>query len=147
MTPDTPAPEDAQQRSEPENFRGRQLSVALSVNDLEASLAWYRDIVGFYVAEQYEQDDRLWAVRLEAGNVEITLNQDDGAMGTDRTKGVGMSLQITTAQDVDWLAGRIKERGGTLEREPEDQPWGRYFMVKDPDGFTYGISAEESAGG
>ena len=143
---DVPSQDDRAPRSEPVNFRGRQLSAALSVSDLERSLEWYRDIVGFHVAETFEHEGRTWAARVQAGNVEIMLNQDDGAKGENRAKGAGLSLQITTVQDVDWLAERIRERGGTLEREPEDQPWGRYFMVKDPDGFVYGITADESAG-
>jgi uncharacterized glyoxalase superfamily protein PhnB len=50
---------------------------------------------------------------------------------------------ITTAQDVDELAAGIKERGGTLDAEPADMPWGpRVFRVRDPDGFRIAISSE-----
>lgn len=52
-------------------------------------------------------------------------------------------MQITTAQDVDELARRIKERGGTLDSEPIDTPWGaRVFRLRDPDGFRLTISSE-----
>lgn len=75
----------------------------------------------------------------------ILLTQDDGAKGLDRVRGDGFSLMITTSQDVDRLAARIKERGGALEAEPVDTPWGgRLFRVRDPDGFKLAIATERT---
>lgn len=72
----------------------------------------------------------------------ILLNQDDGAKGLERKKGAGFSLMITTAQDVDGIAERIRENGGTLDSEPADMPWGgRAFRLQDPDGFRLAISS------
>jgi len=130
-------------RAQPETLRGRALLASLSVNDLRKSLAWYRDVVGFTVNREHERDGALLAVSLKAGIVRLLLAQDDGAKGTDRAKGAGMSLTITTAQDLDQMAARIKERGGTLASDPADTPWGaRVFRLKDPDGFTLVISSE-----
>jgi uncharacterized glyoxalase superfamily protein PhnB len=79
-----------------------------------------------------------------AGGVRLVLGQDDGAKGWDRKKGEGLSLLITTAQDVDELAARIKECGGTLDTEPTDAPWGpRIFRVIDPNGIKLTISSAE----
>lgn len=134
---------DPKPRAQPETFRGRALSVSLTVKDIEKSLAWYRDVIGFMVDEKHERDGGLRAVSMKAGQVRILLNQDDGAKGWDRSKGEGMSLQITTAQDVDALARRVVEQGGTLVTEPVDTPWGaRVFRVQDPDGFKLAISTE-----
>ena len=59
-----------------------------------------------------------------------------------RSKGEGFSVQITTDQNVDAIAHRIKELGGTLEAEPADMPWGgRIFRLQDPDGFKFAISS------
>jgi uncharacterized glyoxalase superfamily protein PhnB len=81
-------------------------------------------------------------VRLVAGDVKLLVGQDDGAKGRQRKKGVGFSLNITTSQDIDELAARIEERGGTLEDEPMDAPWGpRIFRVRDPDGVLMTISS------
>ena len=49
---------------------------------------------------------------------------------------------LTTAQNVDDLAARIKERGGTLASEPADGFGGRAFRLVDPDGFRLVISSE-----
>jgi uncharacterized glyoxalase superfamily protein PhnB len=131
------------ERAQPETLRGRSLWASLTVNDLRKSLAWYRDVVGFTVHQEYEREGKLMAVSLKAGDVRILIGQDDGARGRDRAKGEGFSLQLITTQNVDEIAARIKERGGTLESEPADMPWGaRVFRVKDPDGFKLAISSE-----
>jgi uncharacterized glyoxalase superfamily protein PhnB len=115
----------------------------MTATDLQKSLAWYRDVVGFTVQQEHERDGKVVAVSLVAGGVRIVLGQDDGAKGWDRVKGDGCSLMITTAQDVDELAGAIKARGGTLDAEPADMPWGpRIFRLRDPDGFRIAISSD-----
>ena len=130
------------QRAQPESFRARAISVSLTAKDLQKSVAWYRDVVGLTVDQQYERDGTLRAVALKAGAIRILLNQDDGGRGWDRAKGEGFSLQISTSQSVDDIANRIKERGGTLDTEPTDMPWGaRVFRVRDPDGFKLVVSS------
>jgi lactoylglutathione lyase len=139
MSTSSPVPE----REQPESFRGRNLSASLTVKDLEKSLAWYRNVIGFTVDQRYEREGKLRAVALKAGAVQILIGQDDGARGLDRIKGEGFSLYITTAQSVDDIAKRIKDAGGTLESEPTDMPWGvRVFRLQDPDGFRLVISSE-----
>ncbi|MEP6507353.1 MAG: VOC family protein [Gemmatimonadales bacterium] len=134
--------EGGPQRSQPESFRGRDLNASLTVNDLEKSLAWYCDVMGFTVERRIEREGKLVAVSLKAGAVGIAIGQDNGAKGFDRVKGEGFSLQITTAQNIDELAARVKATGTTLDTEPMDTPWGaRVFRVKDPDGFKYTISS------
>jgi uncharacterized glyoxalase superfamily protein PhnB len=123
-------------------LEGRALSASLTANDIQASLAWYRDVVGFTVDRNFEREGKLFAVRLTAGDVRILLTQDDGSRGRDRVKGEGFSLMITTGQNIDELAGAIKERGGTLESEPETNRFGiRAFRLRDPDGFRLTISS------
>src|SRR5215213_7515898 len=99
-----------QQRKQPETLRLRSLVPSLTVNDLQASIAWYRDILGFIVAEEYKQDDQVMGVRLQAGTVNFLLTQDDFAKGRDRQKGVGLRFFCMTAQDIDQLAATVRER-------------------------------------
>jgi uncharacterized glyoxalase superfamily protein PhnB len=124
-------------------FSARTLSAALTVNELEKSLTWYRDVVGFTVDRRHEREGKLLAVSLKAGDVRILITQDDGAKGWDRVKGEGFSLQFTTDQDADELSKRIKANGGTLDSEPVTAPWGpRVFRLRDPDGFRLVISSD-----
>ena len=123
-------------------FRASSLNASLTVADIGKSLVWYRDVMGFSVERKFEREGRLMAVSLKAGDAKILIGQDDGAHGLDRAKGVGFSLQFTTAQNVDEIAKRIKEHGGTLESEPADAWGARVFRLKDPDGFKLVISSE-----
>jgi uncharacterized glyoxalase superfamily protein PhnB len=129
-------------RNRPETLRIRKLSTGFTVNDLELSLRWYCDIVGFTVAERWEHEGRLMGVMLKAGQANLGLSQDDWAKGRERTKGTGFRVHCQTVQDVDALAAGIKERGGELASEPATMPWGaRSFDLVDPDGFCVTISS------
>ena len=133
-------------RAEPQSFRARALQNSLTVKDLEKSLQWYHEVIGFMIDQKYEREGKLVAVALKAGDVRILLNRDDGKRGWERVKGEGISLSFVTAQSIDQLANRVKEMGGTLETEPADMPWGvRMFRLTDPDGFKIAIMSERPA--
>ena len=129
----------------PENsdaFRARSLDVSLTVKELQQSVDWYRDVVGFTVNQRYERESKLFAVSLGAGDVRILLTQDDGAKGLDRAKGDGFSMQFTTEQSIDGVAARVTGRGWPIDAPPADMPWGvRMFRMKDPDGFRITMSS------
>jgi uncharacterized glyoxalase superfamily protein PhnB len=146
MSTSSPIPDGATKHAESESFHASMLSVSLTVKDLGKSLAWYHDVLGFTIDRKIEREGKLRAVALKAGDVRLSINQDDGAKGWVRVKGEGFSLQITTDQNVDKIANRIKELGGTLESEPADMPWGaRLFRLKDPDGIKLVISSPRVA--
>ena len=122
-----------------EKFRG-STSVSITVKDMHKSLAWYQNVVGFGVERSVERDGRPVFVALKAGDVRLSLNQDDGAKGWERIKGQGFSINIWTTEDIDAIANRIKASGGTLDSEPVDADWGaRYFRLTDPDGFKLAV--------
>jgi uncharacterized glyoxalase superfamily protein PhnB len=128
-------------RQPPETLRLRSASPSFTVNDLQKSLAFYRDVLGFTEKERWERDGTLHGIELVAGSVSVVLSQDDWQKGRDRAKGQGFRIYCDTVQDIDTLARRIQERGGTLAEEPKDQPWGgRDFAVADPDGFVITIA-------
>ena len=128
----------------PESLRLRSIAPSLTVKDVEASLAWYRDVVGFTAVDEWKENGELQGVALVAGSARLLLGKDDGAKGWDRVKGVGFRLYLNTAQDIDEIADRIKARGGTLESEPADMPWGsRAFSLVDPDGFQLTVSSAD----
>ena len=119
------------------------LGCSITCKDLAASIRFYRDAIGFAVAQSYEHDGKVVAAVVTAGACNIVLNQDDGKLGWDRIKGQGFYLQINVAgrSDVDAAAARIRAAGGTLLSEPADRDWGaRMFQFTDLDGFKLGVS-------
>jgi len=129
-------------RKKPETLRLRDVSPSLTVNDLQASIAWYRDIVGFTLGDTWERDGKVAGAELIAGSATINLSQDDWAKGRNRSKGEGFRLYLHTAQDINVIAAKIKVAGGTLASEPANQPWGsRTFDLVDPDGYKLTISS------
>lgn len=131
-----------QTRQRPETLRLKAIAPSLTVDDVAASLAFYRDVVGLHEKETWEEDGRLVGAELVAGSQTLMLAQDDWKKGRDRVKGQGMRFYFLTTQNVDDLADAIRARGGALASEPADQPWGaRSFDLEDPDGFRITISA------
>ncbi len=129
-------------RRKPESLRLRSAGPSFTVNDIQTSLAFYRDVLGFTVKDRWEQDGALHGVELVAGKVTFWLGQDDWKKGRDRVKGQGFRMYCGTAQDIDMLARQIKGHGGMLAEKPTDRPWGgRDFAVVDPDGFKITISS------
>jgi len=118
----------------------RAVVLSLTAKDLSKSIAWYRDVLGFTVDYQRDQDGKPASAAIRSGCSTIHLNQDDGGRGWDRVKGEGFSITFDTAQDVDAIAARIKAQGALLAMEPADMPWGvRMLRVTDPDGYRLGV--------
>ena len=117
-------------------------SPSLTVNDLEKSLAWYRDVLGFAVEETWKDAGRVVGVSLRAGDVSFMIGQDDWKKGRDRKKGEGFRIFCMTKKNIDDLAKRIEAKGGRLDQGPTDEPWGvRDISLTDPDGFKITIAA------
>jgi uncharacterized glyoxalase superfamily protein PhnB len=119
------------------------LGCSLTCKDIDASIRFYRDAIGFDVAQSFEREGKVVGAVVASGDCRVVLNQDDGKLGWTRIKGQGLYLQInvTTAADVDAAAARIRAAGATLLNEPADRAWGvRMFQFLDPDGFKLGVS-------
>jgi len=126
------APKDRPRpRRQPETLRLRQLTPSFTATDLQRS-----DVLGFVIGDEWRENGELAGCEIHAGAATFMLGQDDFKKGRDRQKGLGTRVWCHTAQDLDRLAAEIKARGGVLDQEPQDMPWGdRVFMISDPDGF------------
>jgi len=129
-------------RQQPESLRLRSAGPSFTVDNLDKSVAFYRDVLGFTQTDKWEEEGVLKGVELVAGSVHFWLGQDDWKKGRNRVKGEGCRIYCGTTQDIDSLAARVRSAGVTLAEEPKDQSWGgRDFAVRDPDGFLITISS------
>jgi catechol 2,3-dioxygenase-like lactoylglutathione lyase family enzyme len=132
--------ESQSKRRYPESLRLRSIAPTFTVNDLQRSMAWYRDGLGFFVAERWDEEGRLQGVMLKAGGCHLGLSQDDFSQGRDRPKGVGFRIWCETVQNVDAIAERLRAFGGKIVEEPGNR-WDTYsFTAQDPDGFKITIT-------
>jgi catechol 2,3-dioxygenase-like lactoylglutathione lyase family enzyme len=145
------SPSPARAKAAPRKSGGATRSLALSdaspsftVNDVEKSLAWYRDVLGFAVEETWKDAGKVVGVTLRAGDVSFMIGQDDWKKGRDRKKGEGFRMFCMTKKDIDAIAERIEAKGGRLDKGPTDESWGvRDISLTDPDGFKITIAAEK----
>jgi uncharacterized glyoxalase superfamily protein PhnB len=124
-----------------EALQSSGIGLAVTANDLDKSLAWYENVLGFSVAYPYERDGKRVGAAIVSGNARISLNQDDGKKGLNRVKGQGCHFYFNTEQDVDAVAAHAKAAGADISEGPSDKPWGvRSFSTTDPDGFLITVS-------
>jgi catechol 2,3-dioxygenase-like lactoylglutathione lyase family enzyme len=126
-----------------ETLKLKTVSPILTVNDLQASIAFYRDALGFQVGEKWEEGGELRGVEMSAGPVTFMLNQDDFKKGRDRRKGEGFRMFCPTEQDVDRVAERARAAGAKIEHDPRDEMGMRAFALADPDGYKLTIGREQ----
>jgi uncharacterized glyoxalase superfamily protein PhnB len=109
------------------------------------NVAWIStSSLGFAEVDRMENNGVLQGAMIAAGDANLGVSQDDFSKGRDRKKGLGLSIYIETSQDLDELAGRAKQAGILLDKDPGPLPWGPIgFSAKDPDGVTIYVSNSE----
>lgn len=114
----------------------------LSVADLEKSLRFYIEILGFKV--EFERvEDKFAFVSYEGS--QIMLEQDNGGWMTGEIsypRGRGINFEIETGE-LDALAEKIEKKGVEFFRKPqrtsyrtgENSEIVEEFLIQDPDGY------------
>ncbi|MGW8850920.1 VOC family protein [Streptomyces sp. JH002] len=115
-------------------------------SDPDASLAFYRDILGFEVRNDTGYDGLRWITVGPVGQpgTSIVLEPpavDPGITPAERrtiaemmAKGTYAGVLLATS-DLDGLFGRLKDRGAEIVQEPTEQSYGgRDCAVRDPAG-------------
>src|SRR5438445_796550 len=79
------ARQSERRKQNPETLRLRAFQPSLTVNELDRSIRFYTDVLGFIVGQRWNDDKGvLRGVMLKAGACELGLSQDDWAKGRDR---------------------------------------------------------------
>lgn len=119
-------------------------------NDAEASLAFYRDALGFEVVNDVGYEDMRWITMAPPGaETSIVLHPPfaDPAITDDErriitemmAKGTYAAI-VLASDDLDGAFERAEAAGAEVMQEPIDQPYGvRDCAVRDPAGNTVRI--------
>ncbi len=115
-------------------------------DDPDASLAFYRDVLGFEVRNQVEYGGMHWNTVGPAGQPDVNIvlhppGADPGVTDDERrtiaemmAKGTYASIMLATG-DLDGVFERLQAGGAEIVQEPTEQPWGaRDCAVRDPAG-------------
>src|SRR5215831_10420736 len=102
----------------------------LRVEDMQASLRFYVDLLGFTNAS--------W------GNDDFTsVNHSGGAIYLcRRDQGRGGAWVWIGVDDVERLHQQLKDRGVRIHSEPTNYPWALEMRVEDPDGNVLRFGSE-----
>jgi len=114
--------------------------------DAEASLAFYRDQLGFELIQDVGQGDMRWLTLVAPAQPDVRLVltppvADPGVSEDERrtivelmAKGVYQSIILGT-KDLDGTFATLQAAGAEVVSEPTEQPWGvRDCAFRDPSG-------------
>jgi methylmalonyl-CoA/ethylmalonyl-CoA epimerase len=116
-----------------------ELRVALTVEDYEAAVSFYRDALGLAEVESWDRSDGRGTI-LDAGRATLELFDPRQAASLDELE-VGRRVSgpvrfALNVADSGALADRLVEAGATLEGAVVQTPWGdRNARVRAPDGM------------
>lgn len=101
----------------------------IAPSNFDASLAFYRDVLGWVVTDTWGGNGSDRGVILSGGGVKVVI-AEKASIGEDGTR-PQLHLDI---HDIDKRFGAMP-KGAHVVKAPEETHWGtRWFVVKDPDG-------------
>ncbi|MFI8822482.1 VOC family protein [Streptomyces sp. NPDC053431] len=124
--------------------------VGLNVTDLERSLGFYGDVLGFEVLGEGKEEGRRYAFLGQGGKLVLTLwQQAEGAYDSGRAGLHHLAFQAESIDEVRAAEAALKERGASFAYEgvvahAEGAASGGVFF-HDPDGTRLEISVPKGA--
>jgi catechol 2,3-dioxygenase-like lactoylglutathione lyase family enzyme len=114
----------------------------ITVNDVDASVAFYRDGLGLEVRNDVSSGPFRWVTLGGDDGTEVVLSQphagrseaDGDALQQLLTKGV-LPVIVFSSDDLDAAFEQARATGAEVLQEPIEQPWGpRDCAFRDPSG-------------
>ena len=122
----------------------------LYVDDVAASLRFYRDLLGFEEMYRFPPSDQpgYVALRLDDGKIGLSSANFPGIHGKPQRPITGRPFELCLeVADVDRFVGELRDAGVVVLAEPANQVWGeRVAYVEDLDGNPVHIRSPISAG-
>jgi lactoylglutathione lyase len=118
------------------------------VVDVERSARFYRELLGFEEHFRMPAEGPAGYVGLHLGEAQfgvVSAEWPRERIGAEPGSGVRFELFVYV-DGVDDAVARMRAAGVTVQREPEDMPWGeRIAYVADPDGNPVALAAPTPA--
>jgi predicted enzyme related to lactoylglutathione lyase len=107
---------------------------ALQVSDMERSRDFYTRILGLEVDPQGPPH----AIVFAAQPIPFAIREPNVDLTAANRLGWGVALWFA-CDDADGLYSKVIEAGAPVLSPPADGPFGRFFIIADPDGYTLTI--------
>ena len=109
------------------------MRVLVGTNDYEGSSAFYEDVLGFPIAETWDDPDGRGTLFKATDGAVIELVEDSPHHPYEPPRGVTVAIEVP---DVDALHGRVTAAGIIPTEALGNRPWGhRNFAIDDPSGL------------
>ena len=126
--------------------RARRMFPMLSAVDVNASIAFYGDLLGGTEVYRFPPEDPVF-VTLQLGESEIGIGgvSDAPLHGRPQRPASGHRVELCVyVEDVDEVVDAARAAHAQVLLEPADQPWGeRVAYIADPDGNLVMLTAEQ----
>ncbi len=118
--------------------------MTLIVNDQDRAIAFYAQAFGTEIRGDKEfemagQAMRFVTIGIPGDDLEIALQLPMAMPGREPPKAGDNNMTVVAADDVESACAQVKAAGGTVVSEPEDLPWGRSAIIRDPDGNPWNL--------
>lgn len=123
--------------------------VCLGVRDMERSIKFYKDGLGFKTKEQNTNPPVIFfnanaGVKLELFPIELLVkdinNENPPTIGNGFC-GITLAYNAKTKDEVDQVINLAKKAGAKIEKEPQEVFWGGYHgYFSDLDGYYWEVA-------
>jgi predicted enzyme related to lactoylglutathione lyase len=107
---------------------------ALQVSDMERSKDFYTRVLGLEVDPQGPPHAIVFATQ----PIPFAIREPNVDLAAVNRLGSGAALWFA-CDDADALHSKVVEAGAAVLSPPTDGPFGRFFMIADPDGYALTI--------
>ena len=118
--------------------------ITLAVDNLETSLAFYRDGLGLATQGILDGEDHV-AFELDGGVTLVLYPRAELARISNDTGTMKSSVEFilshaaSSREEVDIILARARAAGAVIPAQPQEEPWGYSGYFKDPDGHLWEI--------
>jgi uncharacterized glyoxalase superfamily protein PhnB len=121
----------------------RELWPLLFVRDIARSMEFYRERLGFQVANEASSEGRVCWCRMQRGGASLMLQQAEAEDGPAEGRGRGVAFYFV-CDDADALHAELTARGLTLD-PPTVADYGmKQLFVPEPDGYAICFESQVS---
>jgi catechol 2,3-dioxygenase-like lactoylglutathione lyase family enzyme len=112
--------------------------VSIPTTDQDRALAFYTEKLGFKLVTDQPFDDKQRWIELRVGNAEtrvVLFRIDKGASPGSPFNGALACDNVQKTYD------ELTARGVAFDSPPQEQPWGTFAIMRDPDGNQFVLSS------